>query len=212
MSPPAITTGPPDQGLGDGDLGENPVEALRTWLDEARTAGQLQPEAMALATTSCHVPSVRMVLLRGLDDGGLRFYTNRESRKGKELRHNPRAAVCFHWTLPRPRQVRVEGRTAELSAAESAAYFASRDPRSRISAWASPQSRPVSDRDEIDRLWKAARAAHPDDDAISLPPSWGGYRLVPERIEFWQSQRDRLHDRIEFSSTGAAWTQARLAP
>lgn len=198
-------------GLEPGDLGGDPVAAFTAWLDAARAAGADLPEAMALATASPERgPAVRMVLLRGADESGFRFFTNRESAKAADLAALPRGALCFHWMHPRQRQVRVEGRVEPLGERESAAYFATRPPGSRVSAWASPQSRVVADRAALEALWDEARRTHGDDP--QLPPFWGGYLLVPDRIEFWQGRLDRLHDRIDFRRDGGAWVSRRLAP
>jgi len=169
------------------------------------------PEAMALATaTADGVPSVRMVLLKGADADGFTFFTNYESRKGGELEQNPRAALCFHWK-ELDRQVRVTGTVTRVSAAESLAYFESRPEGSRVGAWASRQSRPLTSRDEllarVDEI--GARFAGGD---VPLPPFWGGYRVRPERIEFWQGRPDRLHDRFAFDRVPGGWTVVRLYP
>jgi pyridoxamine 5'-phosphate oxidase len=200
-----------EPGLDPADLGDEPVAALRSWLQRAVDAGVELPEAMALATSSAdRGPSVRMVLLRGIDDRGLRFFTNYESAKAADLAAGPRAALLFHWHRPLHRQVRVEGGVEKLTREESAAYFATRPPGSRVSAWASPQSRVVADREELERRWQEAHAQHDRDP--TLPPFWGGYRVVPDRVEFWQSGTDRLHDRVRFRRDGDRWVRERLAP
>ena len=195
------------------DLGDDPMVRFREWLEAAKAAGLDQPEAMALATADPERgPAVRMVLLRGVDDAGFVFYTNRQSAKGADLAVLPRAALVFHWTRPIHRQVRIEGGVELLDGAASEAYFSQRPSGARISAWASPQSRPVADRAELDRRWLEVRAQYPDDDEIPLPPFWGGYRVAAETIEFWQGRRDRFHDRIRFRRTEAGWDRQRLAP
>ena len=181
------------------------------WFEEARDAGVEVPEAMALATsTPDGRPSARMVLLKGADERGFAFFTNRESRKGGELAANPHAALLFHWR-PLGRQVRVEGRVEPISDEESEAYFDTRPLPSRIAAWASPQSRPLADRAELERLYAEAAARFPDAH-VPLPPHWGGYRVVPDTYEFWQHGEDRLHDRIRYERDGDAWKTERLAP
>ena len=166
---------------------------------------------MALATaTPDGRPSVRMVLLKGADERGFAFFTNYESRKGGELAANPHAALLFHW-WPLGRQVRVEGRVERISDEESEAYFDTRPLPSRLAAWASPQSRPLADRAELERLYAEAAARFPGDD-VPLPPHWGGYRVVPDAYEFWQHGDDRLHDRIRYERDGDGWKRERLAP
>jgi pyridoxamine 5'-phosphate oxidase len=199
--------------LGAADLGSDPLAAFRGWLEAARQAGDPAADAVALATASPEgAPSVRLVLLRGLDPGGLVFFTNRQSRKGRELSARPRAALAFHWTVPVHRQVRVEGAVELLDDASSDLYYRGRPLGARISAWASPQSQVVGGRQELERLWEEARRRFPDDEAIPRPPHWGGYRVVPDSVEFWQGRQDRLHDRIRFRRAGDGWVRERLAP
>lgn len=190
----------------------DPIALAQSWLDAAARAGAPMPEAMALATANEQGhPSVRMVLMRGLDQEGFRFYTNRESRKGSELSENPRAALVFHWGPPLRRQARAEGIVAALTAEESAAYFETRARESRLGAWASPQSRPLADRTELDALLAAAVERF-GDAPVPLPPFWGGYRLVPEAIELWRNRPNRLHDRARYERSRDGWTCVRLAP
>jgi pyridoxamine 5'-phosphate oxidase len=195
------------------DLDPDPIAQFRAWRADARSAGIVEPGAMTLATTGADGrPSARMVLLRALDDRGFGFFTNLESRKGRELAANPAAALVFHWP-ELGRQVRVEGVTERIADEEARAYFASRPPGSRIGAWASPQSRPVGDRAELDALVRAVQERFGSADEIPLPPFWGGFRLVPDRIEFWLHGDDRLHDRAEYRRDGdGRWTRRRLAP
>jgi pyridoxamine 5'-phosphate oxidase len=193
-------------------LRADPNEQLAMWLGEARVAGLKEPQAMALATaTPAGAPSVRMVLLRGHDERGLVFFTNRKSRKGAELDANRNAAVVFYWAPPLSRQVRAEGRIERVSEAESAAYYASRERSSQIGAWASPQSRPLAGRQELeDRVAEVEeRFAGVD---VPLPPFWGGYRLVPDAFEMWTGRDNRLHDRARYEREGTGWRKVRLAP
>jgi pyridoxamine 5'-phosphate oxidase len=193
------------------DLDADPLRQFERWFADAREAGEAVPEAMALATASAEGrPSARMVLLKRADDGGFGFHTNYESRKGVELAENPYAALLFHWR-PLGRQVRIEGRVERVSAEESEAYFQTRPHASRIAAWASPQSRPLADRSELERLYTEAASRFPEDD-VALPPHWGGYRLVPDAYEFWEHGDDRLHDRVRYERDGAGWSRTRLAP
>jgi pyridoxamine 5'-phosphate oxidase len=193
------------------DLDPDPLRQFRAWFAEATEAGVEVPEAMALATaTPDGRPSARMVLLKGADERGFGFHTNYASRKGEELAANPQAALLFHWR-PLGRQVRVEGRVDRLPAEESEAYFRTRPFGSRLAAWASPQSRPLADRAEIDRRYKDAAARFPGED-VPLPPHWGGFRLVPDAYEFWQHQENRLHDRVRYEREDSGWNRVRLAP
>jgi pyridoxamine 5'-phosphate oxidase len=203
---------PADRSLDEADLLPCPFDQFQRWFDEAKAAGQVQPEAMCLATTTPDGrPSARMVLLRGLDRRGFAFFTNYDSRKARELSENPRAALVFYWgTLDR--QVRVEGRVELTSAAESDAYFASRPRGSQLGAWASPQSEVMPNRQVLEARLReiAARfAAGP----VPRPPRWGGFRVVPETIEFWQDRPNRLHDRLMYvRQPDGGWIVQRLAP
>ena len=187
-----------------------PLSRFRTWFAEAAAAIAM-PEAMALATAAPDgQPSARMVLLKAADERGFAFFTNLESRKGTELAANPRAALLFHWQ-PLGRQVRVEGSVVRVPDEEAAAYFATRPLGSRIAATASPQSRPLADRAELERLVDEARARIPGDE-VPLPTHWGGFRVVPDVYEFWEHGDDRLHDRLRFDLRPDGWSQTRLAP
>ena len=188
-----------------------PLQQLAAWLADARAAALTQPDAMTLATASAEgVPSARMVLLRGLDDRGAVFYTNAESRKGRELLENPRAALVFHWE-PLGRQVRLEGPVERVDDEESDAYFASRPLPSRLGAWASDQSRPIESREALMASYAEA-AARFGDGPVPRPPHWYGFRLVPDAVEFWEHGAHRLHDRIRYTRAGACWIAERLAP
>ena len=189
---------------------EDPIAVVQAWLDEARGV-VTEPQAMTLATaTPDGQPSARVVLLRGLDDRGLVFFTNRESRKGQELRRNPRAAVVLHW-WELGRQLRVEGVVEEVSEEESVAYWETRPRGSQVAAWASRQSHELADRSELDaRVAEAAERFA--DTAVPLPPFWGGYRVVPETIELWTHRDDRLHDRVRYVREDDGWRRERLAP
>jgi len=153
-----------------------------------------------------------MVLMRGLDENGLRFYTSYESRKAGELALNPVAALVFHWPAPLERQVRVEGAVERLDEGDSLEYFRSRPRGSQIGAWASPQSAPVSDRDELDRLYREAEERFAGIEDLPLPPGWGGYRLLPLAMELWQGRANRFHDRARYTRTDLVWSRLRLAP
>jgi len=191
------------------DLDPDPLVALRAWLSDAEGVSA-RPDAMTLATaTADGRPSARVVLLRGLDARGLVFFTNRTSRKSKELAENPRAAIVLHWP-ELGRQVRVEGAVEPVSGAESRAYWETRPRESRIAAWASPQSRPIGDRGELERLYNAKAERFGDD--IPLPGFWGGYRVVPDAVELWAHRENRLHDRIRYERTPTGWRRERLAP
>ena len=166
---------------------------------------------MALATaTPAGVPSARMVLLRGLDERGLVFFTHRGSRKGLELEGNAHAALVFHWPSL-GRQVRIEGTVERVDDAENEAYWHTRPRESRIAAWASPQSQPLTGRPELDALYAASEARFAGDD-VPLPDFWGGYRVVPSTFEFWTHRENRLHDRVRFARTPRGWRVERLAP
>jgi len=194
------------------DLAPEPGAQFRAWFADAQAAAVPLPETAVLATaTAAGVPSARAVLVRAAGDDDFVFFTNYESRKGGELDENPRAALVFLWQ-PLGRQVRIEGSVARASEEESAAYFATRPPGSRIGAWASPQSSVLGSREELDRLVAEAEQRFADGD-VPLPPHWGGFRLTPDAVEFWQHRDNRLHDRLRYRrEPGGAWIVERLAP
>lgn len=201
--------------LTEANLGDDPLAALKRWIEDAAEDGMREPNAMALATSDAEGrASVRFVLCKGLDADGIVFYTNYESRKGRELSVQPWAAATFWWDRLE-RQVRLEGPTARLAPEASDAYFASRPHGSRVGAWASPQSREIHDRDELERRFAEAAERHPEGSQVPRPPAWGGVRIRPLRIEFWQGRANRTHDRIEFRRSSvdeAGWRTSRLAP
>jgi pyridoxamine 5'-phosphate oxidase len=191
------------------ELLDDPLAQFAAWFEEARAATAV-PEAMALATADAEgAPSARMVLLKGVDAAGFTFHTNYGSRKGRELEANPRAALLFYWR-ELGRQVRIEGAIERTSRGESEAYFRTRAPRARLSAWASPQSEPVADRADLETRVEAARARFGDEPP--LPENWGGLRLVPNAYEFWVHDDDRLHDRFRYERGADGWRVQRLGP
>jgi pyridoxamine 5'-phosphate oxidase len=191
------------------DLDPDGLVALERWVREAR-AKLPDADAMTLATsTSDGRVSARVVLLRGIDERGLTFFTNRESRKGSELEENPRAALVLHW-WQLGRQARIEGGIVPVDEAESDEYWRSRPRASRIAATISPQSRALGSREELDRLFAEADAAHGGE--VPRPDHWGGYRVVPDTIELWTHRDDRLHDRFQYVRADGGWRRERLAP
>jgi pyridoxamine 5'-phosphate oxidase len=200
-------------GLEEGDLAPTWLEQLRRWLADAVAARLLEPNAMVLATaTPDGVPSARTVLLKGLDERGLTFFTNYDSRKGRQLTANPRACVVLPW-IDLQRQVIAEGPVERVPAEESEHYFATRPHGARISAAVSPQSQTVAGRAALERARDELTARHPEGTAVPRPPHWGGLRLMPDAVEFWQGRQDRLHDRLRYRREPSGdWVVERLAP
>ena len=220
--------------LVEGDLAPEPMAQFRVWMGEALAAGVVEPTAMTLATAASAEgkeawPSARVVLLKGYDERGLLFYTNYESRKGKELEENRRAALVFHWPQL-DRQVRIEGTVEKTSRGETEAYFATRPVKSQLGAWASQQSAPIGDRAQLEQALAAVTERFAGSE-VPAPEEWGGYRVRPSRVEFWQGRRSRLHDRLvyvrrepgpadgpdvsaapELAGAAGEWTIERLQP
>ncbi|MFO8174940.1 MAG: pyridoxamine 5'-phosphate oxidase [Longimicrobiales bacterium] len=198
-------------GLSERAAGTDPLPLFSTWFREAEKAGIFLPESMALATaTPDGAPSARYVLLKAYDERGFVFYTNYGSRKAAEMEENPAATLLFHWGILQ-RQIRLEGRVHRISKEESEAYFHSRARGSQIGAWASAQSEVLPDRQTLERRVKEYEEKFRGQE-IPLPPFWGGYRLAPRSMEFWQGRANRLHDRIKFVRDGEAWSRVRLYP
>jgi pyridoxamine 5'-phosphate oxidase len=199
------------RGLQEKECATDPFLQFDRWFAEARKTSLAYPEAMALATaTPDGAPSVRMVLLKEVDERGFCFFTNYESRKGMELAGNPRAALLFYWE-PFERQVRIEGAIEKLTEEESFAYFQTRPRGSRIGAWASQQSAVIKDRAALQKKVDEYSRKFPGND-VPLPPYWGGFRCIPETFEFWQGRVNRLHDRLVFARDDDGWKRVRISP
>jgi pyridoxamine 5'-phosphate oxidase len=197
--------------LDESDVARDPYVQFAAWFDAAVAARIREPNAMTLATVGAGgQPAARIVLLKGVDERGFVFYTNRDSRKGRDLAANPQAALVFLW-LDLERQVRVEGTVERVADAEADAYFAGRPRLSRIAAWASQQSAPIAGRRALEQAFEDANRRHSGAD-VPRPPRWGGYRVVPQMVEFWQGRESRLHDRIAYLRDNAGWKVVRLAP
>jgi pyridoxamine 5'-phosphate oxidase len=199
-------------GLSESDLADGPVAQFRRWFHDAVAAGLVEPNAMVLATASGAArPGVRTVLLKGYDEDGFVFFTSYRSRKAADLDANPYAALLFPWH-PLERQVVVEGPVARVARAEAEAYFASRPRASQLGAWASAQSSVVASRQELEDAHDSFAARFPEGTAVPTPEAWGGYRVRPESVEFWQGRPGRLHDRLRYVADGDGWRVERLAP
>lgn len=198
-------------GLHESQVDPDPIAQFRKWFGQARGIGLPLAESFTLATvTPDGKPDARMLLLKGVDERGFVFYTNYESRKGEEIAKNPHGTMVFHWN-ELFRQVRIEGRMEKVTPEESNAYFQSRIRGSRIGAWASQQSAEIASRGELEKSVREY-AAKFRGQVVPLPPFWGGYRIAPDRIEFWQGRPDRLHDRLVYTRQGGAWVIKRLSP
>jgi len=201
----------PARPLSENDLDPDPLRQFEAWFEEARAARIELAEATARATaTGDGRPAVRVVLMKGFDERGFVFYSGYESRKGRELAENPRAAMCFYWHAL-GRQARIEGTVERVAPEESAAYFGTRPLGSRLSATVSRQSQVVESREELQTAAQELRARY-GDEAVPLPADWGGFRLAPEVFEFWQHREDRLHDRFRYRPADGGWLIERLAP
>jgi pyridoxamine 5'-phosphate oxidase len=199
-----------DRGLSEADLEADPITMFAGWFEAARAAGLYEPNAMVVSTVSpVGQPSARMVLLKGLSDDGFVFFTNLRSRKGEELVAQPRCALLFPWH-PLERQVRVEGTAEVLARDDVAAYFATRPRGAQLGAHASHQSSVVASREELDAAYVRAEQAYPDD--VPVPDEWGGFRVRPVVVEFWQGRPGRMHDRLVYRRAGDGWRTERLAP
>jgi pyridoxamine 5'-phosphate oxidase len=197
-------------GLSEAQADADPIRQFERWFEDALRAGLPLPNAMTLASvTSAGAPSARIVLLKGVEDGGFLFYTNYLSRKGRELEGRSSACLLFLWS-PLERQVRIDGSVTKVTPAESDAYYATRPLGARLSAWASAQSETVARREVLEQAMEKARERYRDNPP--RPPHWGGYRVVPQEIEFWQGRSDRLHDRLLYRRASGSWTLERLSP
>jgi pyridoxamine 5'-phosphate oxidase len=198
--------------LAEEQVAADPLDQFRRWMHDALIFGVPEPNAMVLATSSADgMPSARTVLLKGVTDEGFAFFTNYESEKAADLAANPRAALVFPWHVME-RQVRVSGTVVRLSEGESLAYFRTRPRESQLGAWASAQSTVVSGRQQLDEAYAAVEQRFPADADVPKPPFWGGYRVLPAEVEFWQGRHGRLHDRLRYRRADQGWKLERLAP
>ncbi|MEZ4918816.1 MAG: pyridoxamine 5'-phosphate oxidase [Saprospiraceae bacterium] len=194
------------------DVASSPLVQFKTWFDEAVNSEVLEPNAMTLATADAEGrPSARTVLLKELDASGFVFFTNYESKKGKDMAANPAVSLLFTW-LELERQIRIDGRVERITAEESRTYFQSRPKSSQMGAWASPQSRVIQSRHELEHQLENLAIKYAEEEVLPLPAFWGGYRVIPHTIEFWQGRESRLHDRIQYRLTETGWQIDRLAP
>ncbi|GAA2743131.1 pyridoxamine 5'-phosphate oxidase [Kitasatospora cinereorecta] len=200
------------EGLAEGQLAADPIGQFTRWFHEAEEAGVVEPNAMVLSTADADgLPSSRTVLLKGYDRRGFVFFTNYGSRKGADLAANPRASLLFPW-IALARQVEVGGTVEKIGRDETAAYFRTRPHGSQLGAWASEQSSPVESREVLEQRYADLAARYPEGEGVPVPPFWGGYRVVPRTVEFWQGRENRLHDRLRFVADGDGWRVERLCP
>lgn len=199
--------------LTENEIKDKPFEQFKLWFENALEAKIPEPNAMVVASVSKEgMPSARVVLLKGFDERGFVFYTNYESQKGRELAHNPGCALVFNW-LELERQIRIEGQAEKLSPEDSESYFHKRPKKSQIGAWASPQSQVIENREVLENNFSDLEARYADAEQLPRPEHWGGFRVVPSRIEFWQGRSGRLHDRLNFTrNPEGEWAMSRLAP
>ncbi len=194
------------------DVAADPIMQFELWFQEALRSDLLEPNAMVLATTAADgMPSARVVLLKGVNEEGFVFYTNYESQKGQALAENPKAALVFNW-LELQRQVRIQGTVEKVAAALSTSYYQSRPKSSQIGAWSSPQSQVIASRTLLEQAELALQAKYAETEVLPRPPHWGGYRVRPTVIEFWQGRSSRLHDRVRYRLENGSWVIERLAP
>lgn len=194
------------------DLHSDPLTQFQQWFDDTLANGcGTDPTAMVLATCENNKPRQRVVLLKGFDSSGFRFFTNYESEKGQQLLSNPHCSLHFAW-LAQERQVHIQGVAEKLSVAENTAYFQSRPRASQIGAWASAQSTPIASRAKLDAQYAAVEAQFADTEVLPLPPHWGGFKIIPQHYEFWQGRSGRLHDRFAYQAIEAGWQLQRLQP
>jgi pyridoxamine 5'-phosphate oxidase len=198
--------------LDNSDLLADPIAMFRLWFDEATKSDATDVNAMSLATCGADAqPTARVVLLKGIEDNGFVFYTNYDSAKGHQIASNDRVGLCFYWP-ELERQVRIDGTIQKVSAQASLEYFNSRPYESRLGAWASAQSRPLPDRQTLEQRYAELKLQYPDANAVPLPETWGGYTVIPHRMEFWQGRPSRLHDRFEYTLRESQWQIMRLYP